>query len=196
MEQRILLLPGILAGIIFFGALYSLAPMIDGYSHVAQTVSEVGRQGSPAEAYYQIATVLVAVCLLVFAWGLYRVAKSNAAAILPAILVALYAFALIGLGIFPTPHPLHNVFGLSMTIGYMAPLALSLSWRGFNTANELVRGSWIAFALIAISIFLNLSPLFARDLYPLEYYGLVQRSLLVAFYGWCMYLGSKLFIRT
>lgn len=191
MRQRILFLPGILAGIVFFGALYSLAPMIDGYSHVAQTVSEVGRKGSPAEAYYQIANVLVAVCLLVFAWGLYRVAKSNDAAIL----VAFYAFALIGLGIFPTPHPLHNVLGLSMMIGYMAPLALSLSWRAFDTANEPVRGSWIAFALIAISIFLNLSPLFARDLYPLEYYGLVQRSLLVAFYGWCLYLGSKLFIR-
>jgi hypothetical membrane protein len=194
-RERLLFLPGMLAGPIFFGALYALAPMIDGYSHVAQTVSEVGRQGSPAEAFYQIANVLVAACLLVFAWGLYRVAKSNDAAILPAVLVAFYAIALIGLGMFPTPHPLHNVFGLSMMIGYMAPLALSLSWRGFENADKLVRGSWIAFVLIAISIFLNLSPLFARDMYPLEYYGLVQRSLLVAFYGWCFYLGSKLFIR-
>ena len=45
--------------------------------------------------------------------------------------------------------------------------------------------------LILLSIFLNLSPLFARDLYPLQYYGIVQRSAFVIFYGGCAYIGIE-----
>jgi hypothetical protein len=133
--------------------------------------------------------------VVAFAWGLHRFARTKDVASLPAYFVLFYAFSQTGSALFPAPHQLHNVFGLSMMIGYMAPLVLSLSWRGVNGVSELVRGSEIAFALIAISMFLNLSPLFARGLYPLEYYGLVQRSLLIAFYGWCLYAGFKLFAR-
>ena len=43
------------------------------------------------------------------------------------------------------------------------------------------------------AIALNLSPLFAPTLYPLEYYGLVQRALFLAFYGWCTYLSLALY---
>lgn len=195
MRQRLLFLPGMLAGLIFFSAVYALAPMIDGYSHIAQTVSEVGRQGSPAAPYYQLANLVVAVCLVVFAWGVHRIARKKDVVSVPAYFVLFYAFSLTGLALFPTPHQLHNVFGLSMMIGYMAPLTLALSWRRFLDESVLVRGSWIAFVLIAVAIFLNLSPLFARDLYPLEYYGLVQRGLLIAFYGWCFYVSWKLFVR-
>jgi hypothetical protein len=31
----LLFLPGMLAGLIFFSAVHALAPMIDGYSHIA-----------------------------------------------------------------------------------------------------------------------------------------------------------------
>lgn len=82
-----------------------------------------------------------------------------------------------------------------MMTGYMAPLVLALSWRSFLDASVLARRTWIAFVLIAISIFLNLGPLFARGLRSLEYYGLGQRSLLIACYGWCLYVSVKLFER-
>ena len=62
-------------------------------------------------------------------------------------------------------------------------------------ARQLRAASWIATVLVSITIILNLSPIFMRDLYPLEYYGIVQRVLLVAFYGWCLYLGLRPFAR-
>jgi hypothetical membrane protein len=195
MHQRVLFLPGILAGAIFFIAMFVLATMVDGYSHVTQTVSEIGRQGSPAETYLQIANSLVAICLLVFAWGLFVFAKINDLSKLPALFMASYAVAEIGVAAFPSPHPLHNVFGLSMIIGYATPLVLGLAWKNLVAANYLRRLSLLAFGLIAIAVFLNLSPLFARDLYPLEIYGIVQRMLFVAFFGWCMYAAWNLYSR-
>ena len=196
MRHRMLYLSGPLAGVIFFSAVYALAPMVEGYSHIAQTVSEIGEYGSPAKVPYQIATVIVALCLLVFASSLHSFAKANNASILPAIFLAIFGIAEIGIALFPSPHPMHNVFGLSMIIGYITPLVLALSWKGLAGVNWLRNASWVAFALVVTSIFLNLSPMFARDLYPLDYYGIVQRSLLVTFYGWCLYVGVSLFERS
>lgn len=195
MQQRLYFLSGTLAGIIFFSSVYALAAMIDGYSHIAQTVSEIGYKGSPAQGYLQITNLIVAGCLLLFSAGLFQFADKNKLSRLPVFFMSCYAIAQIGIAAFPTPHPLHNVFGLSMTVGYMTPLVLVFAWKDQATVHNIVNISWIAFLLIAIAIALNLSPLVARDLYPLEYYGVVQRSLFVVFYGWCAYLGLKLFAK-
>lgn len=193
MQQKPLFLSGALAGIVFFSAIYALASMVEGYSHIGQTVSEIGKLGSPAETYLRLTNLVVAICLFGFSWSLHLFARDNDVSRSPAILMACFAISEIGVAIFPSPHPLHNVFGLSMTIGYMTPLALALSWRKSGSMTNLVVISWIAFILIAVTILLNLSPIFARDLYPLEYYGIIQRSLFVAFYGWCFYVGVKLY---
>ena len=143
----------------------------------------------------QAANLTVALCLLVFAWGLYLFARTNDVSRLPALFVALYAVAELGVAAFPSPHRLHNVFGLSMMVGYMAPLVVTVSWKSLVEGRQLRVVSWIAFVFVSITIFLNLSPIFTRDLYPLEYYGMVQRGLLVAFYAWCLYLALRLFAR-
>jgi hypothetical protein len=39
------------------------------------------------------------------------------------------------------------------------------------------------------STFLNISPALNRDLYPLEHYGVVQRSAFVLIYGWFGWTG-------
>ncbi len=195
MNQRTYFLFAPFAGVIFFGAVYALATMVDGYSHVAQTISEIGQQGSPAELHLQIANLMVALCLLVFALSLYLFATNNSVSKLPAFFMAWFGIAEIGMAAFPSPHALHNVIGISMTIGYMTPLVLALSWRNLPDAGRLIGLSWVAFILVVITIALNLTPAFAPELYPLEYYGIVQRSLFVAFYGWCAYAGINLYLR-
>ena len=145
MQQKLLFLPGTLAGVIFFSSVYALATMVDGYSHVAQTVSEIGQVGSPAEVYMQITNAAVALCLLLFASGLYLFAQDNNVSKLPAVFMAFYAIAEIGVTIFPSPHRLHNVFGISMTIGYLTPMVLALSWKSLVNSSKLITVSWIAF---------------------------------------------------
>ena len=196
LQQKRLFLAGILAGPIFFTAVYVLASMLDGYSHVSQTVSEIGWKESPVRVYHQAALLIVATCLVIFAVGLYRFAASHGVPRVPAFLLGCLALSLTGLAATPIPDPLHNVFGLSSMIGYMAPLAVALSWKKLQGPGRIIGVGWIAFVLIVVTIGLNLSPLFAPDLYPLEYYGVVQRSLFVAFYGWCTYLGVVLLARS
>ena len=195
MQQKRLCLAGILAGPIFFTAVYALASMLDGYSHVSQTVSEIGWMESPVRVFHQAALLLVAVCLLTFAVGLYRFAGSNGVPRIPAFILGCLAVSLTGLAATPIPDPLHNVFGLSSLIGYMSPLAVALSWRKLQNPGRIIGIAWIAFVLVLVTIALNLSPLFAPDLYPLEYYGVAQRSLFVVFYGWCTCLGVALSAR-
>jgi hypothetical membrane protein len=163
--KRHLLLFGTLAGLLFFGTVYALAIAVPGYSHVSDTVSEIGQVGSPVERLFQVAMLAVDLCIVAFGLGLFYFARSHEASIVPAALVAYFGLMEIGLHVFPSPHPLHNVFGLSLTT-----------------------------ALILISIFLNISPLFTRDLFPLEYYGIVQRSAHVLFFGWCAYVSIRCFL--
>ena len=78
-----------------------------------------------------------------------------------------------------------------MIVGYFSPLIFTLLWKNelgirFKTI------SLIAFILIVLGIFLNLSPAFAPSLYSLEYYGIVQRFLLFTFYIYCAYISISI----
>ncbi len=187
-------LAGAIAAIAFFCLVYGLGASIEGYSHVTRTVSEIGRQGSPAEMAWRIGNLGVAACLFIFALSISACARRQGWSRLPAVFVGCFAVSLAGMGVFATPHPLHNVFGLSALVGYLSPLVLALAWRKRLVPYSLVAVSAVAWLLVTAAIVLNLSPLFAPTLYPLEYYGVVQRGLFVAFYGWCTYLSLALYM--
>jgi hypothetical protein len=67
MQSRYLLLAGIAIPLVFFSSGLILATLVEGYSHVSQTVSEIGESGSPAEVLWKLTSILVAVGFLVFA---------------------------------------------------------------------------------------------------------------------------------
>ena len=189
--NRNLLLFGPLAGVVFFGAVYVLAAFLPEYSHLSETVSEIGEIGSPVERSFQVVMLFVNLCVVLLAVGLFNFARSNSVSVVPAIFVAWFGLADVGTNLFPSPHPLHNVFGLALTIGYLAPLALAIAWRSREPVRSAVTVSWVVAAFVFVSIFLNISPAFNRDLYPLEYYGIVQRSALLLIYGWFAFIGLR-----
>jgi hypothetical membrane protein len=168
---------------------------VPGYSQVHQTVSEIGEMDSPTRIPFTIMLCGVAACLLIFAAGVGAESRRTGHGRLSAYLIGCMAVSAAGVGIFAFPHPLHNVFGESELIGYQAPLAFALSWRRDPSAKRLVSFSWIMFALIWISIALNLvsldrhSALWA-EMKPI--YGLIQRSLFAAFFCWCAGVGVLL----
>lgn len=79
-------------------------------------------------------------------------------------------------------------------IGYQAPLAIALAWRNDPARKGVSRFSWIMFALVWVSIALNLSSMargeFWEHVRPV--YGLVQRSLFALWFGWCAIIGVML----
>ena len=103
--------------------------MTPGYSHVHQTVSELGEIGSPGRAAFSVLLCLVAVSLLIYAGAIARSLRELGQSTLPAYFVGAMAISCAGVGVFAFPHPLHNIFGLSETIGLQAPLLAALVSR-------------------------------------------------------------------
>jgi lysylphosphatidylglycerol synthetase-like protein (DUF2156 family) len=150
---------GPLAATILGLGIAGLALLIPSYSHVQQTVSEIGEIGSPARMPFTVMLCFVAVCLLVFASAVRDLSVALHHSTLPGYLIVFMAVPAARTAVFAYPHFLHNIFGISELIGYQAPFVFALAWRRDQRAKTLVRLSWIFFMLIWAAIVLNLSSL-------------------------------------
>jgi hypothetical membrane protein len=185
-----------MAGTILALGIAGLALLIPGYSHVHQTVSEIGEIGSPARVPFAIMLCCVAACILVFAAAVRDLSVMTHHSPLAVYLIAFMAVPAAGIGIFAYPHPLHNIFGISELVGYQAPLVFALTWRRDPRAKTVVAVSWILSVLIWGAIALNLSSLDRQGLvwaYVKPVHGLTQRALFAAWFGWCAVVGLLLF---
>ena len=173
----------------------ALALMVPGYSQVHQTISEIGEMGSPARVPFAITLVCVAACILVFASAVRRVCSDAGRSSWAAYLIGYMAVPMVGLAIFASPHPLHNVFGISEIIAYVTLLVLALAWRREPRAKALVTLSWIASLLVWVALALNLSALQPNgavwtSVAPVI--GIAQRTLFITWFGWCAITGIML----
>lgn len=191
-DYRLLFGP-LAAGILALG-IVGLALMIPEYSHVKQTVSEIGEMGSPARVPFAIMLCCVAGCIVIFAWAVRDELLAAHHSPFAAYLIGFMALPAAGVGVFAYPHPLHNIFGISELIGYQAPLAMALTWRRDPRAKTLVVLSWIFFVLVWGAIALNLTSSFAPIwFYVKPVHGLAQRALFATWFGWCAAVGILLF---
>lgn len=195
MTDRTKLILGPVAFAVLVGGVLALATLVPGYSHIRQTVSEIGEVGSPARLPFAVLLLTVAACTLGFAHALHRTASRTNNSRTPAMLVGAMAASIVGVAVFAHPHQLHNVFGLSELIGYQAPLVFALRWRHDARSTRVVALSWVLYALILLAIVANLSVLLGMDAvwaYTQPRIGLAQRLLFAAWFGWCAALGWSL----
>ncbi len=182
---------GWITAAIFILGTFILGSLLEDYSPISQTVSEIGQNGSPLYLPWQAFSISVGGLLILFSMGIISFSKKNNLSIVPGIFMLAMGLSQFCIGMFPSPHPLHNVFGLSMTIGYFSPLVFALAWKN-KLGPRFKQLSILAFILIILGIFLNLTPAFAPTLYPLEYYGIVQRFLLFTFYMYTAYVSVSI----
>lgn len=187
MNGQIILPSGWVGASVFIIGSLLLGSLLPDYNAVSQTVSEIGQEGSVLYNPWQIFTVSVGVLLILFSVGIYSFARQHKLSVLPGLFLLAAGISQFGIGLYPSPHHLHNVFGLSMILGYLSPIVIALSWK-IKLGKNFQRISYLTFILIMIGIFLNLSPAFAPELYPLAYYGLVQRFLLYTFYTYVFFV--------
>jgi hypothetical protein len=194
MRHRWLLLGGLLGTVVLVATTLTLGAALPGYSHVRQTVSEIGMRGSPVAAPFAVSFVLISISMGLFGIGVGAFAKARRISTVPAYFVASLGISVLGVALFPSPDSWHNRFGLSSTVGYLSPLVVALSWRRQPSLERVIAISWIAFALVLVSMGLNLAPLFVpvSESYG-AHYGLVQRTIFVSYYGWCSVVGVMLF---
>jgi hypothetical membrane protein len=198
MKWNFRLLFGLVAAAVFVLGVAGLALMVPGYSAVRQTVSEIGEVGSPARTSFTAMLCSVAGCLVIFASAVRDVSIQARHSPAAAYLIAAVAVSVAGVGVFSFPHPLHNVFGISELIGYQAPIAFAYAWRRDSRARALVTFSWIMSGVVWVTILLNLTTLHRYGViweHVRQTYGLVQRLLFGAWFGWTAGLGVLLFNR-
>ncbi len=196
MRRNYRLLFGPLAAALLALGIIGLPMMIPHYSQIHQTVSEIGEVGSPAHIPFTIMLIAVSVSILIFASGLRTVSIRAGLSPLAAYVAACMAVSAAGVGIFAFPHPLHNDFGLSELIAYQGPVILALTWRRDPRFKSLVTFSWTMFTLMWVAIALNLAILDrSSSLWSVErpFYGLVQRTLFIVWFGWIAAIGLQLF---
>ncbi len=186
---------GPLAAAVFCFGVAGLAAMLPGYSHVHQTISEIGAVGSPMQTPFSVMLCVMALCILVFAAGVRAACIRAGHSTWSAYFIGYMAIPSIGIAIFSTPHPLHNVFGLSEIVGYQAPVVLAFTWRKDTQAKGLVALSWLAFLLAWIAMGLNMAGL-APDsaLWALvkPMIGIAQRLLFGSWFVWAFAVGVML----
>ncbi len=179
---------GPLALLLFFAGTFAIGAFTPGYSHVRQTVSELGEVGSPGQFAFSALLCAIAACLVIFASAVARSLRGLHCSILPACFVVALAISCAGVGIFSFPHPLHNVFGLSETVGLQAPLVAALVCWNVPRARRLVLFSIIMYGVVLFAIAVNLVPLLRpASLWPIikPYLGIVQRLLFASWFVWC-----------
>lgn len=179
---------GAIAGMLLLLGTLAIGLFTPGYSHVHQTVSELGEVGAPGQAAFSALLCLIAACLIVCASAIGRSLHGLDHSALPAYFVSCMALSCAGVGIFSYPHPLHNVFGLSETVGLQAPLFAALAGRGDQRTAQARLFSAMMYFSVLLAIAINLIPLFrpATIWTPLRpYFGLVQRSLFASWFLWC-----------
>jgi hypothetical protein len=197
--DRASLLFGLICGTALVAMSIVLGALLPGYDPISQTMSEIGERGSPFEGIFQVTLTVQAVSFLIFSYGVYRFASFRHVSVLPAIALGLIGLMDLAQSFFPTPHPLHNVFGVPKLLGFLAPLYLAIIWPGADDLRLVRRVSAVAGSLVLLWSALNLMPLFvslrwAEDHLPwfVDNYGLVQRTIFV-FYAWCVFLAVFLF---
>jgi hypothetical protein len=196
MKRSLRFLFGPLGAAIFCIGVPVLALMVPGYSHVHQTVSEIGTLGTPGRLPVALMLGSISVCMFIFASAIRGAASSAGRNTIAAYLIVCMGISGLGVAIFATPHPLHNVFGMSEIVGYQAPLAFALAWKSNPKMRGLVIFSFIFFLLLWVSMGLNMSPLYPplwAELKPIN--GLVQRSLFLVWFGWCAVVGIGMWRR-
>lgn len=188
---------GIIATIVLWAGFLLLPFMVPGYNFVRETVSLIGEMSSPARVPFAAMLCVLAVCLLIFAWGLrdasIKLGRSTAAAYLTGFM----AISSMGVGLFAFPHPLHNVFGLSEFVGYQAPWVLAMTWRREQSMRRVVTFSWWMGILVWCTIVANLGALdFHSWLWQIEKpeYGLIQRALFLTWSAWLV--GTSIMLRS
>jgi hypothetical protein len=198
MRRSLALLFGPLGAAIFCVGVLVLAAIVPGYSHVHQTVSEIGALDTPLRVPFGVMVGSVAVCMWIFAWGVAGESARAGRNRFAAWLITCMGISAMGIAIFATPHPLHNDFGISEIVGYQAPLAFALAWRKTPKAEVLVAVSWVSFVLLWVSMGLNMSTMSPHSsvaMAVMPIYGLVQRSLFLVWFGWCAVMGVLLWRR-
>ncbi len=179
---------GPISGLVLLAGIVAIGAISPGYSHVSQTVSELGEVGSPGRLLFAGVLCVVAIALLVFAQAVAKSVITLGHSKIPAYFLVAMAMSTAGVGVFAFPMPLHNIFGLSETIGYQTPLFAAIACGSDPRLRKTKTFSIIMYVVVLLVIGVNLLALVRpAEIWALikPVFGVVQRALFASWFVWC-----------
>lgn len=171
--QQALALCGIAAPILLASVAIVLASLTPAYSHAANTVSELGEQGTPYALYFNVTMVVTGLLVVAFAVGLHRgIGAGRGSPTGPTLVAAFGLSAAVGSGVTPLgPDPvapinlIHIVLVVLGFLGLAAGMYLvsvrmadDPAWTGYDRFTRwgsavllLLFGTWVL-ALFAVPL--------------------------------------------
>ncbi|MDO9387907.1 MAG: DUF998 domain-containing protein [Thiobacillus sp.] len=123
--KRLMLWLGVLAPLLYYGAVIGGALSWPAYSHVTQYASELGSAAAPHPEYFNWPIMAAGGLAVLSSLGFFAALRERGAGVVAAFLtalsIALWGVSMVMGGSFPMPNPLHNGFGLGLAI-QLAPL--------------------------------------------------------------------------
>ena len=201
--QRALASCGIAAPLLIAVVVLVLAELTPNYSHVANTLSELGAVGAPYAAYFNTSFVVAGVLITAFAVGLHRgIEAGRGSRAGPGLIAVFGLFATAGAGLTPLdpePMALINFVHLALVMAGFLGLAAGMSLLSVRMATD---PDWQRYARITLLGSVGLLVLFlgwflALFLVPLEAgeapNGALQRPFVVWALLWIELTAIKLF---
>ncbi len=197
--QRLGILCGILAPLLWLSLIGIAGAMRPGFSHVSQYISELGERGSRTEALMRyFAFEFTGLLYLCFASRLWVTFKKNGVAQLATCLIALDGIGRMGAGIFPCDpgcagfslsQDLHRMFA---TVGFVSGSLAAIAW-GITLRN---RGwpqgfTWYSIGTGPLALIFLL--LMSSDQNPLKTPGLFEHLATSILSLWLIVFAAQLF---
>jgi hypothetical membrane protein len=169
---------------IYFAIIVLSSCFYPGYSHMRQTISELGANNAPHPGIFNVGVIINGAATLIGAFGYFRALKhlgaSQLSTWLTASVLILFGIAILLVGLFPMPDPRHAGNKLPLVI-VLGPLFLAVAlWkqRKARVLNLYLIGTSV-FMIITFGILFGVGRLVTH-----ENVGLMQRISALAAFPW------------
>ena len=192
-----LALGSIIGPILFTIIVIVLGHLRPGYSHISQLMSELGEVGAPNAVIMNLATAILGISILMFAFGLHYGLTSGKRWKAGPILMMVAGICMVAGGIFPcdpgcvpvsftgTVHFIASTIGFPAVI--FAPFALSQQFK-----NDKLWQGYRLYSIVTGAFTVILVPLFISEVFVV-WNGAIQRLILGILLLWLEVISIKLF---
>lgn len=177
--KRRLLITGVATPILFWIVIFIAGGVTNNYSHLKNTISELGQIGASAEHFMLVGLSLLAAAAVIFSFYFYRVCKRLKISLWPAIFSFSLPISMLWAGIFPMGNNLHDKQGPLPLLLVFGMIAAIFQWPNQNF--KLEKLTTIIATLLVLLIFLRFVKPFGN-----QYEGTVQRCYYLGWSVWCV----------
>lgn len=179
---RILLFSGLLVPVVFWISTLIAAMLHGNYSHIKDTISELGAIGTRSEIFMATFTWICTALSIAFLMGMVAVCRQFNLNKLPLIGIVGFSIMFAWAAVFPSGNPMHPKAGPVLLLLLAGPLLAAVFWKG-KQFKKLRMFSILSFIIMLLILIRAIPSATIQN----NYTGLIQRFV---HFGWSVWFVS------